>query len=150
MNFESDPIQESPVTPNTAFIMISMDASDPTLEDVSNGIKEVCKLFGVTAKRSNDFEHSDKITDLILHLIRTSDILIGDVTGERPNVYYEIGYAHALNKKPILYRRMGTRLHFDLSVHNVPEYINVSDLKNKLKTRLEAVLGRSPKPTPQQ
>ena len=83
-------------------------------------------------------------------MIRTSDILIGDVTGERPNVYYEIGYAHALNKKPLLYRRAGTRLHFDLSVHNIPEYTNVSDLKSKLKHRLEAVLGRSPKLTQQQ
>lgn len=147
-NFEHEP--PPPVTMNAAFIMMSMDASDPGLEDVSNGIKDVCSLFGVTAKRSTDVEHSEKITDLILHMIRTSDILIGDVTGERPNVYYEIGYAHALNKKPLLYRRAGTRLHFDLSVHNIPEYTNVSDLKSKLKHRLEAVLGRSPKLTQQQ
>ncbi len=148
IGFEYEPIQVASVTANTAFIIMSMDAGDPMLEDVSNGIKDVCKMFGVTAKRSDDFEHSGRITDLILRLIRTSDILIADVTGERPNVYYEIGYAHALNKKPIVYRRAGTRLHFDLSVHNVPEYTNVSDLKHKLERRLEAVLGRSPGRTP--
>lgn len=147
-DFEHEPIQMESVAVNTAFIIMSMDASDPMLEDVSNGVKDVCKMFGVTAKRSDDFEHSGRITDLILRMIRTSDILIADVTGERPNVYYEIGYAHALNKKPIVYRRAGTRLHFDLSVHNVPEYTNVSDLKQKLERRLEAVLGRSPGPTP--
>jgi nucleoside 2-deoxyribosyltransferase len=141
-------IQMESVAVNTAFIIMSMDASDPMLEDVSNGVKDVCKMFGIIAKRSDDFEHSGQITDLILRMIRTSDILIADVTGERPNVYYEIGYAHALNKKPIVYRRAGTRLHFDLSVHNVPEYTNVSDLKHKLERRLEAVLGRSAGPTP--
>jgi hypothetical protein len=148
-DFEHEPIQTESVAVNTAFIIMSMDPGDPMLEDVSNGVKDVCKMFGVVAKRSDDFEHSGRITDLILRMIRTSDLLIADVTGERPNVYYEIGYAHALNKKPIVYRRAGTRLHFDLSVHNVPEYTNVSDLKHKLERRLEAVLGRSPGPTPQ-
>ena len=147
LDFACEPVQMTSVTANTAFVIMSMDAGDPMLEDVSNGIKDVCKMFGVTAKRSDDFEHSGRITDLILRMIRTSDILIADVSGERPNVYYEIGYAHALNKKPIVYRRLNTRLHFDLSVHNVPEYTNVSDLKHKLERRLEDVLGRSPSRT---
>lgn len=128
--------------PNTAFILMSMDPSLPELQDVRNTIKSACSSFGVQATRVDEIEHSGVITDLILRKIQSSEFLIADVTGERPNVYYEIGYSHALGKRPILVRKQGTPLHFDLSVHNIPEYKNQTELRDMLQRRLEAITGR--------
>lgn len=128
---------------NTAFVIMAIDPARPELEDILDTIKSVSANFGITAYRADEIEHQGVITNVVLESIRECEFLIADLTYERPNVYYEIGYAHALDKKPILYRRNDTKLHFDLSVHNVPGYANARELRELLKKRFEAILGRT-------
>ena len=138
------PAVQHAIKKDTAFILMPMDPENAELEDVYETIKQACASFRIHAYRADEVQHQDRITDVILSEIKQCELLIADLSHERPNVYYEIGYAHALQKRPILYRKHGTRLHFDLSVHNVPEYRNITELKSLLLKRLEAILGRGP------
>ena len=127
----------------TAFVIMAMDPARPELTDVLETIRAVCARFGISAHRADEIQHQDQITNVVLEEIRSCEYLIADLTHERPNVYYEIGYAHAMDKKPILYRKFGTSIHFDLAVHNVPEYKNNKELTQLLTKRFEAILGRN-------
>lgn len=128
----------------TAFIMMWMDPSHPELTDVADTVRAVFDLFEVRGLRADDIEHEGLITERILNEIRTSEFLFADLTGMRPNVYYEIGYAHALGKRVILFRKSGTGLHFDLAGYNCPEYENLRDLRDKLTKRLVSLTNRNP------
>jgi hypothetical protein len=131
--------------PGTAFIMMWMDKAQPDLIDVSDAVKEVFTQFDVRAVRADDIEHEDLITSRILTEIKTAEFCFADLTGGRPNVYYEVGYAHALGRRVILFRKAGTGLHFDLSGYNCPEYENLRDLRDKLTHRLRAVTNKEPR-----
>jgi len=139
---QASPIRQlNQFIPKTAFIVMWMDPSRPELEDVHLTIKEICKQYGIVAKRADDVQHDDRITDVILEHINSSEFIVADLTGERPNVYYEVGHAHAIGKRPILLRRIGSALHFDLAAHNVREYRNVTELREILSKRFHALLG---------
>ena len=128
--------------PNTAFVMMAMDDSKPELEDIGTGIMEVFREFGIEAITADEIEPGEAITEQVLSEIETSEFLLADLTHERPNVYYEVGHAHALNKRVILVRMKDTRLHFDVAHRNCPEYENVVGLKELLRKRLEAITNK--------
>lgn len=130
--------------PNTAFIMMNINPNNSELDDVYDTYKKCFKRFGIDAIRADEIEHEDVITNKIIEEIKASEFLVGDLTGERPSVYYEIGYAHSLGRRVIMYRKQGTAIHFDLAAYNCPEYKNMKELNELLIKRLEQATNRKP------
>jgi nucleoside 2-deoxyribosyltransferase len=60
-------------------------------------------------------------------------IIIGDLSFNNPNVFYEVGYAEALNKKLILITPDREKTPFDLKQYNNIEL----NLQNKEKFKIE-------------
>jgi hypothetical protein len=134
--------QASSYRPNTAFIMMAINPEQPELDDIRNGIKDVCREFGVIAETIDEGHFDDGITDCVLEAIESREFLIADLTWERPNVYYEIGHAHARNKRVQLYCKVGTKVHFDIQHRKYQQYANVTELKKLLRRRMEVVTGK--------
>jgi hypothetical protein len=77
----------------------------------------------------------------IYHQINSADLIIADMTGKNPNVFYEVGYAHALDKKVILLTKNGEDIPFDLKHYPFIIYENISGLKEELKKRIPFLLN---------
>lgn len=128
---------------NTAFLLMWINPDVPELDDVRDTVHEVFKAFNIKATRADEIEHEGVITERIIQEITTSEFLFADLTGERPSVYYEVGYAHAIGKRVILFKKKGSKIHFDLAAYNCPDYDSLGDLRRKLTSRLQALTNKA-------
>lgn len=53
-------------------------------------------------ERADDRVLTIAVLDKVLDYVRRSDVIIADCSGRNPNVFYELGIAHAMEKKVIL------------------------------------------------
>lgn len=131
------------ISENVVFVMMPISDADHFLEDSLGAIKRAAAKNGLQAVRVDEIEHSGKITEVVLAKLRTCRFLVCDVTNERPNVYYELGYAHGLEKDVILVARLGTSVHFDVKDYNVIFYKSFADLEARVDRRIADAIGSS-------
>jgi hypothetical protein len=53
------------------FIVMAIDKTDSSLEDIKNTIKRACAPFGLNAERSDEIQHSGSVTNKVKERIRT-------------------------------------------------------------------------------
>jgi hypothetical protein len=51
---------------------------------------------GWTVQRADEMRHPRCITDAIVMAMLSSDLVVAELTGGNPNVFYEVGFAHAM------------------------------------------------------
>jgi hypothetical protein len=121
------------------YIFVAMSfQKDPLLEDTYTTIQRSIKNLrkGLKCERVDDIQEDFVISDKIFDCIRKAKMLIVDLTGNRPNVYYELGFARALGKSIILLCKEGDKPHFDVSNQNTIFYNNATTLEKSLNIRL--------------
>jgi hypothetical protein len=133
-------------TPGQAFVV--MQFSSPFNEIYEEVIKNVCKEFGIEAHRGDETYGPGLIIADVTREIANSKFVIAEITPANPNVYYEIGYAHAINKPTILLAESnGQKLPFDISGFRVLFYENSIAGKRKfeegLRRHISAIFEQS-------
>ncbi len=100
-------------------------------------IKPVCDACNIEAERIDKRNDANSISQSIIESLETYDLVIADITGHNPNVFYEMGY-RARTKKPMIHlRKKGENLPFDISTIRALEY-DLTDLDSveEVKDRL--------------
>ncbi|WP_052332170.1 hypothetical protein [Methanobrevibacter arboriphilus] len=81
------------------FVLMPFDEKFDGIYDL---IKEDLDNFNLNIKRADDIHGPGIVIKSIFDKIQKSKFLIADLTDCNANVFYELGYAAALNKKVIL------------------------------------------------
>lgn len=79
---------------SNCFVLMPFSAS---FDDVYESIHNACESAAVllSCSRADDFYRPGHIMEDILTGIMTSEYIVADLTGKNPNVFYELGIAHA-------------------------------------------------------
>lgn len=117
-----------------AFVV--MQFTPPYNELFSEVIAPVCQDLGLVAIRADDTYGPGLIIADIVRDITEAKVIIAEITPSNPNVYYEVGYAHALKKPTILIAEKPTQLPFDVSPFRVLFYENTIGGKSKIEAGL--------------
>ena len=72
--------------------------------------------------RADKIRAPGKITEQIVDAITSADFVIADVTDLNPNVFWELGYAHAVGRPTVLLTQDVSGAPFDLKDHRMVIY----------------------------
>lgn len=107
-------MNETRTTAPKAFCFVLMPFDKAFADVYQIAIKEACSTAGAYCERVDEQIFHERILDRIYNQIAKADLVIADMTGRNPNVFYEVGYAHALGKATILITRDAEDIPFDL------------------------------------
>ena len=134
---------ERAMAPVEKQVFVVMKFGDPELDSAYEGvIKPLTNDFGYTSVRVDEIQDSGNINQQILEQIASSAIVLADLTGERPNCYYEAGFAHALGKEVVFSIREGSSIHFDLAANRFITWKTEAEYRKKLRERLESITAK--------
>jgi hypothetical protein len=104
------------------------------------------KAAKLTPRRADDLFRPSTIVNDIWEYTKRAKVLLADLTGKNPNVFYELGLAHALAKPVILVAEAMDDIPFDLRALRIILYDKNSPnwgeiLRSKIESSLTEVLA---------
>jgi len=124
------PEEFEPVEKNLVFVLMAFGTD--TSKIIFQKIQEGCRRLNLSkVEKADNVVGSQSIRENIFKKLDRAEFVIADLTYERPNVYYELGYLHANGhpKKDIIQiAKKDTRVHFDISDLKTKFYIDEEEI----------------------
>ncbi len=95
-------------------------------------VQRVCNMNGLKCVRGDETQASGEILPHIVRLMLEAKIVIANITSRNPNVFYELGLAHALDKPTILIASTLEDVPFDVQSKRTIIYNDFKELEMKL------------------
>lgn len=112
---------------------------------VYESMKAGVEAAGMRCLRADDIWERDHILDDVLSLIWRARVVIADLSGKNPNVFYEAGIAHTLGRDTILVAQSMDDIPFDLQGIRALKYLNNGEgrdaLTKGIASRLNTITG---------
>jgi nucleoside 2-deoxyribosyltransferase len=146
----SDPAQRLLVTPvlSQTFssryqsdILVLMPFADQMRPVYEDHMMTVARKLGMSIARADDFFTSERIMDEIWTAMVNAKTILADCTGRNPNVFYEIGLAHALGKPTILITQNDDDVPFDLRHRRYIKYSYTPRGMKEFEESLESTIN---------
>lgn len=122
-----------------AFVV--MQFGEPYDSLYSEVIRPVSESMGLEAYRADDVYKPGIILQDIIRGILEAEVIIAEITPVNANVFYEIGYAHAMKKPTILLAERGRDLPFDIKSYRCIFYDNTIRGKKEVEIQLNKHLS---------
>jgi hypothetical protein len=104
-------------------------------------VVEAANALGLEVQRGDEKASGGDIFNQILKAIVSARIIVANITGRNPNVFYELGIAHALNKPVILVCEQGNDVPFDLQSKRIVFFDTAEELKKGITKALGQALA---------
>ena len=132
LNIDIEEIQEDP-----KFVFVLTPFLETEINVYATIVKSLSK-FGVRVQRGDETNIQGEILPHIVKSILKAKLVIANIDGRNPNVMYELGIAHALDKNVILVSGIQDRkeIPFDIQSKRVLLYRSSFDLRRKLESNL--------------
>lgn len=113
---------------------------DPFNRIYREGILPGLRLAGFRVVRADSiFKPKEAITESIWEFINRARLIVADVTGKNPNVFYELGLAHTVGKDAIIITQQKDDVPFDLRHLRFLSYADTNEGRKLLRENLENV-----------
>jgi hypothetical protein len=109
-------------------------------QETFNVIAATCRDIGLRCLRGDEQNIPGDIINHILGLLIRSRVVVVNIDGRNPNVYYELGIAHAMDKRTILVSNSVNDLPIDIKSRRIIIYKDSIDLKRQLSEELAKLL----------